>query len=166
METREYRTIDKSDWEPGPWHEEPDKRQWADEDTGMPCLMVRNGSGALCGYVGVPKGHPLFKVEGDNYEEMSSLSVHGGITFTASCADTPDEGSHICHVPGEGESDNIWWLGFDCSHSGDLCPKYTKIFKNMDCAMPPDYETYKPMSYVIAECARLAQQLQTITSEG
>ena len=62
METIEYRTMDKSVWGPGPWQNEPDKRQWQDEATGLPCLIVRNSMGALCGYVGVSEGHA--KIDG------------------------------------------------------------------------------------------------------
>lgn len=53
---------DKASWGPGPWHDEPDKIQWVDEETGLDCLIVRNHGGALCGYVGVPDGHPAYGV--------------------------------------------------------------------------------------------------------
>ena len=50
MDTREYQTIDKATWGDGPWLTEIDKRQWQDERTGLPCLIVRNESGGnLCG---------------------------------------------------------------------------------------------------------------------
>ena len=67
MERIEYRTIDTAAWGDGPWATEPDKIQWPDEETGYPCLIVRNGQvgGFLCGYVGVPKGHPAY---GLNYD--------------------------------------------------------------------------------------------------
>lgn len=60
MKTIEYRTIDKSAWPRGEWDAEPDKVQWQDEATGLPCLIVRNSGGALCGYVGLSEGHPLY----------------------------------------------------------------------------------------------------------
>ncbi len=41
MEKIEYRTVDKTGWGEGPWQSEPDKRQWQDEATGLPCLIVR-----------------------------------------------------------------------------------------------------------------------------
>lgn len=67
MKTIEYRTIDKSLWPRGPWDAEPDKKQWQDEVTGLPCLIVRvEHSGHLCGYVGVPAKHPL---HGKSYSE-------------------------------------------------------------------------------------------------
>lgn len=61
METIEYRTADKSQWGEGPWTAEPDKRQWRDEATGLPCLIVRGPHGAFCGYVGVAGGASLVR---------------------------------------------------------------------------------------------------------
>ena len=59
METIEYfRVVDKSGWNDGPWFDEPDKRQWPDAATGLPCILVRGPSGAWCGYVGMPPTHP------------------------------------------------------------------------------------------------------------
>lgn len=103
MKTLEYRTVDKSSWGDGPWQSEPDKKQWRDEATGLPCLIVRNQFGALCGYAGVPKGHRLhgktygaekvFSCTEDRSDDWhhsctvdSHLEAHGGITFSSSCA--------------------------------------------------------------------------------
>lgn len=103
MERIEYRdVVDKSDWPRGEWDAEPDKIQWQDGATGLPCLIVRNGVGALCGYVGVPKGHPWHGVRYSECPEKcgekwcdhrpeSHLEAHGGITFTDSCSDTSRE---------------------------------------------------------------------------
>lgn len=85
METIEYRTIDKSEWGPGEWQDEPDKKQWRDEATGLPCLIVRNGSGALCGYVGVPRNHVYY---GSDYDKVD-VEVHGGLTFAGKCSPSP-----------------------------------------------------------------------------
>lgn len=77
MNTIEYTTIDKSTWGPGPWQDEPDKIQYVDEATGLPCLIVRNGKeiGALCGYVGVLPGHPLHGKR-DIKHTMESMKQH------------------------------------------------------------------------------------------
>lgn len=109
MEALEYRVVDKSDWARGEWDGEPDKRQWRDEATGLPCLIVRGPAGALCGYVGVPDGHPF---HGKDYGECvkgsdcnqrteektwcdhspeSVLEAHGGITFAHGCAEITRE---------------------------------------------------------------------------
>lgn len=64
MKTLEYRTIDKSAWRDGPWHHEPDKRQWQDPVTGLFCLVLRNQVlRNLCGYVGVPPDHPAYGLD-------------------------------------------------------------------------------------------------------
>lgn len=106
METREYRTADKSTWARGEWDDEPDKMQWPDEATGLPCMIVRNAGGALCGYVGISMPHPMY---GKNYNQCVApeqhrdshegddpdyhydctpkglLDAHGGITFANAC---------------------------------------------------------------------------------
>lgn len=68
MKTIEYHTVDKSTWADGPWKNEHDKVQYTDPVTGMPCLIVRGPSGALCGYVGVNEGHPCYE---KGYEDGS-----------------------------------------------------------------------------------------------
>ena len=83
MQTIEYRFIDKSSWGAGPWDSEPDKVQWPDPATALPCLAVRNLAGCWCGYVGVPQAHPWFGKEYDTVD----LDCHGGLTFSAFCAE-------------------------------------------------------------------------------
>lgn len=83
MKAHEWTTKDKTTWGDGPWVCEPDKRQWIDAVTEMSCLMVRGPSGAWCGYVGVPEGHPL---HGKCYDDID-IEVHGGLTFAGHCAD-------------------------------------------------------------------------------
>lgn len=92
MQTIEYRHADKSTWGRGPWLTEPDKKQWQDQATGVPCLAVRNHSGAWCGYVGVPPGHPA---HGKDYDSVD-VEVHGGLTFADKCADaSPDSWARL-----------------------------------------------------------------------
>lgn len=118
MEKMEWRTEDKAEWPRGEWDSEPDKVQWQDETTGLPCLIVRGPSGGLCGYVGVSEGHPYF---GKEYGDCR-VDCHGGLTFSDFCADSDDPSKHICHIPGPGEPDRVWWLGFDCAHLYDYTP--------------------------------------------
>jgi hypothetical protein len=156
MQARSYRTVDKSAWGPGPWQDECDKLQWPDEETGLPCLIVRNRFGALCGYVGVAEGHPWFRADYD----IPEVDVHGGLTFAAPCSPNEDESSGICHVPDPGEPEHVWWFGFDCAHANDLCPGMLA----RECALGlstrgSEEDEYRDMTYVRAECARLAKQL-------
>lgn len=154
MERIEYRDIiDRNRFEEsGPWDDEPDKIQWQDA-TGYPCLIVRNGGGALCGYVGVSEGHPMF---GKDYEAAEDLAVHGGITFAGPCQE--DDKEHgICHIPAPGEPDHVWWLGFDCAHGGDITP--SSIIPSLRLS---GREIYRDVSYVTAECTTLAVQLKAM----
>jgi len=127
---REYTFIDKSDWGDGPWQAEPDKQQWIDEATDLDCLLVRNPwSGHLCGYVGVPEGHPLFGLhytDADDHAEpdedgFREFKVHGGLTFAGLCQEGGEEAG-ICHVPAPGRPDRIHWFGFDAMHAWDIGP--------------------------------------------
>lgn len=66
MKTREWSGyLDKSEWGEGQWTDEPDKRQWEDAATGLPCIIVRGPSGSWCSYVGVSPGHPAYGLHYD-----------------------------------------------------------------------------------------------------
>lgn len=133
--------VDRSTWDSGPWDNEPDRIEWRYQ--GLPCLIVRNSMGALCGYVGVPEGHPWYRKD---YGQVDA-DVHGGLTYADHCCDdTP-----ICHVPQPGESDNVWWLGFDCAHSFDYVPK-------MDGFIRQYMSSYKDVPYVRSEVESLVRQ--------
>lgn len=154
---------DKTQWpERGPWDSEPDKAQWIDEATGLDCLMLRAHS-HWCGYVGVPEDHPLHGKSYDEAYELADIDVHGGLTFSDRCDPRGPEGPHICHVPEPGRPDNVWWLGFDCMHSGDFAP-------SRDTRMPlgigsREYgATYKDFECVRAEVTRLARQIAKAAS--
>ena len=134
---------------PGPWHGEPDHEEFRSPH-GLPCILHRSGLGAWCGYVGVPPGHPW---HGKAYSDLTDPfpEVHGGLTYSDRC-----QGA-ICHVPRPGESDDVWWLGFDCNHSGDL-----SLYDLADSSRPhwdilwP--ESYKTAEYARRETLKLAEQ--------
>lgn len=159
MKTLEYSFKDKSKWGEGPWQSEPDKLQFTDEATGLPCLIVRGPAGALCGYVGVAEGHPLFNQPHDNHYD---LECHGGLTFSDFCHETPDNHG-ICHLPEPGEPDHVWWFGFDCAHDGDFMPGlaerlggYSNKFKSLMEG------SYRDLNYVKGQCKHLASQLAAV----
>lgn len=161
MEHKTWTTIDKTTWGDGPWMREPDKDQWTDDATGLPCLIKRSPvSGALCGYVGVPEGHPW---HGKDFMDVDA-DVHGGLTYAGLCQDGP-EAETICHVPAPGEPEPLYWLGFDCAHVMDVSPGMCADLAAMGIR-PPAYpfgEFYKSIAYVKAECARLAEQAAAVS---
>jgi hypothetical protein len=121
------------------WKTEPDEKTWTDKKTGFRCHIKRHLElGHLCGYVGVPRDHPLWgRGYGDLYDANVDIRVHGGITFS----DT---------IKQFGE--DIWWFGFDCAHAVDISP-YSKADIEMSGA------TYRNMRYVRKEVRCLAEQL-------
>lgn len=174
MEEKEYhnRTEEKASWGHGPWIAEPDKVQFVDKVTGLPCLIVRNQLGALCGYVGVDENHPWYGVDYDScpqscdeecctHRPVLCIDVHTELTFSDFCHDQAPEESGICHVPEEGEPDHVWWFGFDCAHAWDYIPGMKRFSEEVI----DERNTYKDISFVKDQCAKLAKQLKDIGKE-
>ena len=145
--------VDKSAWGPGPWQDEPDKVQWTDKATGLPCLIVRNPRhGNLCGYVGVDATHPCYRVD---YSEVD-VEVHGGLSYAALRPTGADGGLHT-----------LWWFGFDCGHWRDIAPGLDALLRerHLDPLDIPDdgpewmRRRYRPIGYVRDEVTQLARQL-------
>lgn len=70
------------------------------------CMM---DLGHRCGYVGVPKGHPLY---GKNYgdDDAYFIDCHGGLTYS-----TSNVGSSYPIK----EENELWWFGWDYGHYMD-----------------------------------------------
>lgn len=150
---------------------------------GLDCLIVRNHYGALCGYVGVPPGHPW---HGRDYADTvrdavidpwdgsidALVNVHGGLTYASDCQEDAAEAKGICHVPPPGRPGGVWWFGFDCNHAFDLAPGFELHMRELDArhALGPakpwlddsglPLVKYRTISYVREECANLARQLE------
>lgn len=83
MQCREYTTKDKSDWPRGEWDNEPDKVQFQDEATGLPCLII--------------EGAPAWGDEWDSYWLSSSFwrmghHVAHSLDAVAMICESPDCG--------------------------------------------------------------------------
>lgn len=156
----EYRTIDKTGWDDGPWQHEPDKIQYTDEVTGLPCLVKRHPRlGFLCGYVGVTEGHPLYRC-GYGDGRVEALEVHHGVNYAAPCQDEDEVATSICHIPDPGEPDHVWWFGFDCGRNGDLAPG--TLARDRELGFPTNVDwgiVYRTVEYVQYVNAKLARQL-------
>lgn len=166
---REYHGLTevKATWGDGPWLSEPDKAQWIDGETDLDCLIVRNHFGNLCGYVGVPEGHPQF---GEGYSSVD-VEVHGGLTYADLCVPLEvgdGEETTICHVPAEGRPDHVWWFGFDCGHAFDLSPGMEARLRSIG-SLPqwfhgddgsPFQDIYRDWDYVVGQVRFLASQLR------
>lgn len=143
----------------GPWRDEPDRDEWRDPATGLPCLIVRGPVfGQWCGYVAVPPGHPLHGTDKDDMPDEVQCVAHEGVTYASACQEGA-EGTGICHVPQPGEPPDVWWIGFDCMHFGDLVPG---MLASIGYSFPGD--VYRDVNYVKTVCTSLADVLGRIGS--
>lgn len=165
---RTWKNPEAEDLGDGPWSNEPDKAQWVDPATDLDCLVVRGPVGAWCGYVGVSHDHPLYGV---NYNDEGGperyLDVHGGLTFSGFCTGGEFENPHVCHDPLPGRKE-VWWLGFDCAHAGDLSPGMRRFNLKFGgfLGSPERNETYRNLAYVADQCTALALQLVDRRPDG
>ena len=152
--------MDRTGWPAGPWDSEPDKVSWTDEATGLPCLIVRPNPhfGGLCGYVAVEPGHPW---HGKDHDALD-VDVHGGLTFSASCADDEPIEKAVCHVPEPGKPGDVWWFGFDCGHAWDVQPAMLARYPEFGFEPRGFGASYKTVAFVRHECEQLAQQLRAV----
>ena len=131
----------------GPWLDEPHHLFFTDRETGYECRLRRNPSYAWCGYVEVPNNHPLFKQPWNklNYH----LDCHGGVTFWGYPSNT------LSLAFGD---ENTWWVGFDCSHGGDLSPISTLSIKLSD-------QIYRNLEYAQSQVKRLCTRLKELENK-
>jgi hypothetical protein len=143
MTVKTEHLLDKSDWLDGPWRAEPDRLEWVDEGSRLPCLVLRNPeTGSLCGYVGVPPGH---LAHGMHYNDLHQVKVHGGLTYNG-----PAEDDRVV----EGYAD-YWYFGFDTAHYGDKFGFATPL-SMMTILRSGEY---RDVGYCMDQCRRLASQL-------
>lgn len=144
--------IDRTGWPSGPWDDEPDELEWPIEPGGGYLGRIqRNNLGALCGYVGLPTGHPLWGFHMSGY---GMVSVHGGVTHAAPYA----SGGRL-----------VWLVGFDCAHAFDDVPGLLISLPNelrtkFICARRTIPGAYRDVAFVRAEVERLALQLTAVDS--
>lgn len=127
-----------------PWLGEADCEAWRDSKTGYQCCISRGWSGALCGYVRVPMGHPAYRKKASH--AVNRLQAHGGITFTGR--------PYSLTYRRTG-----WWVGFDCAHGDDYLPRRPELTGRV-------VGEYRDASYVRAQCSHLAEQLASHVKRG
>ena len=126
---------------------------------GFQFIIKRNfWSGALLGYIRVPKGHPWYKavtgkrwmkpmkklawgrykvfhMERWEYKHLTCVYVHGGLTY----------GGRMTY---KNFKQRGWWIGFDCAHYLDLVP-----------AMQNFGGSYKNLKFVLEQIDLLSSQM-------
>lgn len=113
-----------------------------------------NDLGYRCGYVGVPKGDPLYGMQYDD-EIFDFVSVHGGLSFSGTRKFIT--------------SDDLWFFGFDCGHCGDAVDKMTEEGKTHLNREPPSCYNFLleghvwTLDEVITESESLSNQLANLS---
>lgn len=104
----------------------------------LTCVVRFQNLGFRCGYVGIPKTHPLYGEDYSNYlnikkEDIKDREIDGVFQLINACLDEDDritiDAYFRCHggITYSGGGDNshypmdndLWWFGFDCGHVGD-----------------------------------------------
>ncbi len=157
------------------WENEPNELVW--ESHGLHCELKRGPQGAWCGYAGVKEGHLLYEKKYSevipelreladreiqyvpderiplpvlldalllNEKELKMtmdrvLLVHGGVTYTG------------YQWKDKEYVKDLWLIGFDCAHAGDLTPKYDI-----------GYGVYRDLEYAKKETEYLASQISAL----
>lgn len=147
---------------------------------GLRAVVLMTSMGHHCGYVAVPKGHPLHGVE---YGTPCAALAPAG-------EDTPTEGRNpiaiFCAAGDESRlqapdlvfgvhggltysggsekypapSDGLWWFGFDCAHIDDgKDPTYLASLSPERAHWENRDGEFRDQPYVEAQCESLAAQI-------
>lgn len=173
-----YHNPDRKPSDDGPWSNEADKIAWVDAETGLGCIMLRQKDGTISGFVGVDPDHPLFGFNADAVPIAISRTVHGGVTYGKACevnrfenvplGDPRKERYTVCHVTRTRWvqdyhtvqttktefHEDLWWLGFDTCHPGDLVPRQSRHRLKGD--------VYRDQNFVYENCIALARRLKSM----
>lgn len=138
------------------------------ESNGLKCVVVMQLMGHRCGYVGIPKNHPLYRKDESSFRKiLGDEDCHGGITFTG--------GSKNSSYPIQSD---LWWFGFDCDHACDsndyesakqLFADDTDALERIKFYEKDDinfsHSRIRSLEYVENECCKLAYQLSHLREE-
>ncbi len=125
------------------------------EHEGFPCVVLFMPMGHRCGYVGVPKTHPVY----GGYHELD-IDCHGGLTYA--------EG----HLQNQKDTET-WWIGFDCAHWLDApdkeavqkyFPETYERLKDTTYYQAQEWSVVRSLEYVKNQCCMVAEQLKNMTT--
>ena len=167
-----------------PWENEPNRKAWTAH--GLRCVIKRiKHSGHLSGYVGMPKGHPLYGASvfephpffiRRELQQMDDIPVtvaeiaawaaglfDGNDRYTV-CGQLTVHGGvnygRACLPDEECVGEELWWFGFSCDHGGDDYPEQSRVFSERYGYV------YRDMAYVTAQTEHLARQLAELGGDA
>ena len=126
-------------------------KEWVTEE-GFKAKIARIDSYEtwVCGYVGVPRTHPLFNVPYSGHSpytkmpEKEMVGKRGSMELFLMACRGEDEPSCVYDffdVHGsltfsdfwEGEEEDFWYFGFDCHHAGDSYDVQNERYAEEEC---------------------------------
>jgi len=127
------------------------------EYKGYTCVVLAQRIGHRCGYIGIDKENACYEKDYDSCD----IEVHGGLTY--------DGGGENSTYP---IKSNLWWIGFDCAHSGDA--KDNDIINELNEGSPNldfllslnDYGEVRTLDYCVQECESVVDQLIKINDKA
>lgn len=157
------------------------------EHMGYECVVTFGVSGYRCGYVGIPKGHPLYGKDYKDYleikkEDLKDREIIGAFPLLRALSDDDEririEAYFQCHdgitFANGGKNSNypidsdLWWFGFDCGHCDDAkelelaYERFPKYRESISSQIEADIDglIIRTEEYVAEECKKLAEQLK------
>ena len=143
------------------WENEGKSYPFIDKETNYGCYIYRHPRrGHLCGYVDIPRSHPLYGIDHANeiFDMITGdIKVHGGISFTGRL-NNPYNNKEL---PDYFDDLHDWLIGFDCNHAEDYAP-----FRPCDESELIELkQEYRTAEYVADECKKLAKQLKALENK-
>jgi hypothetical protein len=122
---------------------------------GFRCVVTGVSTGHRCGYIAIPKDHPL---HGIPHDQLNGLDVYGGWTY----GDLQTSFPVTTDTP-------TWWIGFDCGHSGESCDFQlmeelgeAKLVSTMRKGMGFEAGSVNSIDFVISELKSAVKQLSKL----
>jgi hypothetical protein len=142
----------KRNFPEGSWLSEPDICSW---DHKLPCLALRDMQlGIWKGFVAIDGYHPFYGQCIDDLLNVPAaleifFCVHGGLSMSG-------------RLPAKYKkyAKNLWWIGMETSHGGDLMPLLK--LEGEDVNNPTSSQTYKDLRFIRRETNKLASLLSKI----
>lgn len=153
--------------------------------SGLRCVVLGLDMGHRCGYVGVPRGHPLHGVGyheqaaclSQDMADQATVGKKSPITVITSTCSSDGDGiirrspDVVFDVHGgltySGSSDeypvpsDLWWFGFDCAHYNDAKDPtlMSERYLDIERYYGANEGEIRSEAYVVSECESLAKQL-------
>lgn len=144
----DWKVLPRESWGEGPWLTEPDLIEWRSSEAPYPLIIRRGGTGALCGYVGIPPEHPFH-----------GRSPFPGTNHAGPCDDF--------RAP-TGEPPTCWWFGFDCARGySPFHEAFVRFTIAVVQQVNPDVQAPRPLAtqdeYVdVAACRERVESLAAV----